>query len=395
MPSIKASIACIGKFHHFDLARQLYKRNMLERIFTGYPLWKLRDEQIPQRLITTFPWLQTLSIGLERWEFLNQKTKRELAWWSHKTFDHFVKAAMPESHILFALSSSVLEAGKKMQEQGGMFVCDRGSSHIRYQDAILRDEYARWGADFQGVDSRILSSDEESYEIADLITVPSSFSYRTFLQHGIPERKLRKVPYGVDITRFQKIADVSSEWFDVLFVGQVGFRKGIPYLLNAFQSFKHPKKRLTIVGAIQPEIKSFLNQLQMSENIRFLGVVPQTELKYIMSSSHTMVLPSIEEGLALVQAQALACGCPVIGTEHSGAEDIYTNDVEGFIIPIRNPKAITEKLQVLADNPLKHQTMSAAALQRVQSLGGWDTYGNHMAQIFTDLCSVEIIEKTN
>ena len=57
-----------------------------------------------------------------------------------------------------------------------------------------------------------------------------------------------------------------------------------------------------------------------------------------MSRSHVMVLPSIEEGLALVQAQALACGCPVIGTRHTGAEDLFSDGNEGFIVPIRNSR---------------------------------------------------------
>ena len=45
-----------------------------------------------------------------------------------------------------------------------------------------------------------------------------------------------------------------------------------------------------------------------------------------------MVQPSIEEGLSLVMAEALACGCPVIATENTGAEDLFQNNKEGFII---------------------------------------------------------------
>ena len=68
-----------------------------------------------------------------------------------------------------------------------------------------------------------------------------------------------------------------------------------------------------------------------------------------MSSSHVLVLPSVEEGLALVQAQAMACGCPLISSTNTGGEDLFSDGVEGFLVPIRSPEAIAERLQQLAD----------------------------------------------
>ena len=68
--------------------------------------------------------------------------------------------------------------------------------------------------------------------------------------------------------------------------------------------------------------------------------MPQDRLAAIMSSSHVMILPSIEEGLALVQAQAMACGCPLISSTNTGGEDLFSDGVEGFVVPIRSPEAI-------------------------------------------------------
>lgn len=59
MKNIKATLVCIGKFHLFALARELLKKGMLGRIFSGYSFWKLRDENIHQQRLETFPWLQT------------------------------------------------------------------------------------------------------------------------------------------------------------------------------------------------------------------------------------------------------------------------------------------------------------------------------------------------
>jgi glycosyltransferase involved in cell wall biosynthesis len=95
-----------------------------------------------------------------------------------------------------------------------------------------------------------------------------------------------------------------------------------------------------------------------------------------MSRSHVLALPSIEEGLALVQAQAMACGCPVVCSTNTGGEDLFTDGVEGFIVPIRDPLTLAERLQRLADDPALQRSMREAALRRVRSLGGWKEYGD-------------------
>jgi len=104
-----------------------------------------------------------------------------------------------------------------------------------------------------------------------------------------------------------------------------------------------------------------------------------------MSSSHVMVLPSVEEGLALVQAQAMACGCPLISSTNTGGEDLFTDGVEGFVVPIRSPEAIAARLQQLADDPALRQRMSEAALARVRQIGGWHQYGEAWAKLLREL----------
>ena len=160
-----------------------------------------------------------------------------------------------------------------------------------------------------------------------------------FLEMGIPESKLCKIPYGVDMRRFSKVTDPATDCFDVLFVGQVSFRKGVPDLIDAFGLLKHRRKRLRLVGVMRPEMKRYLKRNLLQGDVEFLGI-SQVQLKHIMSRSHVMVLPSIQDGFGLVLAQALACGCPVIGTRHTGAEDLFSDGNEGFIVPIRNSRMI-------------------------------------------------------
>ena len=134
--------------------------------------------------------------------------------------------------------------------------------------------------------------------------------------------------------------------FEVLFVGQVGLRKGIPYLLKAFAGLRHPHKRLTVVGSIQDDIRQLLPALP-KDDVTFTGSLPQQDVANLMRRSHVLVLPSVEEGLALVLGQALACGCPVLATVSTGAEDLFSDGIEGFIVAHRDVSAIINRLQQL------------------------------------------------
>jgi glycosyltransferase involved in cell wall biosynthesis len=86
-------------------------------------------------------------------------------------------------------------------------------------------------------------------------------------------------------------------------------------------------------------------------------------------------------------AEAMACGCPVISSANTGGNDLYTEGVEGFTIPIRDAKAIADRMQLLADEPELRREMGAAALQRVRSTGGWTEYGNRWEQLLLELTS--------
>ena len=226
--------------------------------------------------------------------------------------------------------------------------------------------------------------EENIYAVADAITVPSSAARRSFLSMGVPAEKVHVIPYGVRLEQFSPDGAPPQDEFTVLFVGSVGLRKGVPYLLEAFAAVRAPRKRLRIVGAVQEDLRALLPKLPQA-GVEFFGVLPQAELARLMSRSHVLVLPSIEEGLALVQAQAMACGCPVLCSTATGGEDLFTDGVEGYIVPARDSAALAEKMQLLADDPALQRGMREAALARVRHFGGWTTYGDHWEALLQQL----------
>ena len=261
-------------------------------------------------------------------------------------------------------------------------MCDRGSSHILYQDEILAEEYARYSVPYEPIPQWAIEKELQEYEEADLITVPSTFAYRSFVYKGVPESKLAKLPYGADLSLFHPLPK-EDDMFRVLYVGSMSLQKGIPHLLEAFAGLDLPRFELVLVGGLQEEVKPFFKRYQ--GGFRYLGFLRRAELYHHYSQASVFVIASIQEGLALVQAQAMACGLPVVATTNTGAEDLFTDGIEGFIVPIRDAEALREKVLYLYGHPKVRDEMAQAALQRVQSIGGWNEYGRKVIATYRSL----------
>jgi glycosyltransferase involved in cell wall biosynthesis len=126
------------------------------------------------------------------------------------------------------------------------------------------------------------------------------------------------------------------------------------------------------------EINKYLNKNKT--RIRFLGHVPQKDLHKYYSQGSVFSICSIEEGLALVQPQAMACGLPVVCTTNTGGEDIVRDGKDGFVIPIRNIEKLKEKLLYLYKNPEERNKMSKSAKERVSTGFTWDDYGDKIVK---------------
>lgn len=383
---MKVVLSVLGKFHTFDLAREMHSREALTRIFTTYPRFKLRDEGIPSNKIQTFPWYHTPYMAMRLRDHVNLKLVYIWEYLDRITFDRHTARNLPECDIFVGISSAALASGQHAKSMGARYVCDRGSAHIRTQDDLLRDEYAHWNEPYTPTDPRIVEREEAEYTEADCITVPSSFSARTFAQQGVDTNKVKVLGYGVNLQHFYPSVDRQAGTFNVLFAGGAHLRKGIPYLLQAYRALKHPRKTLSFAGTCPPDLIHLMKRANLwPEDVRLLGHLNRDQLRDCMSRSHALVLPSIEDGFGLVLAQALACGCPVIASEHTGAPDLIEDGQAGFIVPIRRGDLIAERLQRLADEPALQQRLRLGALDTVRNIGGWQAYGDQAMAIYQGL----------
>ncbi len=363
-------------FWMFDHARELSRRGWDVSLFTATPGWMV-DRTAARRIHVKLGWatwaqalrrLGRLRIDLpESWFWwMGRRARSELGAWAARHLD--------DVEIVDTLSGWGLEAGAAVQRRGGRHVCSRGSSHILFQKAILEDEFARWSCPKHGgFPDWVVARELAEYESADAIAVPSRFVLRTFLEHGVPARKLHLCPYGANLSLFSPRPRHDGR-FRVLFVGSVSIRKGIGYLLEAVRPLvRRNRLDLWLVGAVSREARALLDR--HGDLFTHKGFVHSSRLAETYSQGSVLVLPSVEEGLGRVQVQAMACGLPVIATANTGVEDLLTDGKEGFVVPIRDSGAIRERLEWMLEHPAERERMAEAALQRVAALGGWQAYG--------------------
>jgi hypothetical protein len=389
MPDVKLPRVVLtthGRFHSFDLAEQLQRAGLLRAIFTPYPKFKLRDTRVDPALIRSFPWV----LGAHRLlagQPVPLAVKQSLQHWSGQAIDQYAKLTRPDCEILMALSGGGLSSGEAVQRAGGRYVCDRGSTHMRYQMSILAEEYDLAGIPFNPDAERTILREEREYAQADAITVPSRFAARSFVERGVDPAKLHTIPYGVDLKDFAPKAPRDGQ-FRIVFVGHLGVRKGIGYLLKAFRMAALPGAKLVLIGSSDNETDALLKGDSL-ENVEITGRLPRDRVALEMSRASVLVLPSIEDGFGMVMSQALACGCPVIATTNTGGEDLFEHGKEGFIVPIRDPAAMAESIVRLYREPGLLEAMSKAARDRVVDIGGWSEYGARMIALFQSLLATE------
>ncbi len=214
---------------------------------------------------------------------------------------------------------------------------------------------------------------QEMAEEADLANgwaAASRYTALTLAEHGIPAEKIHVVPYGVDLKSFQPRSQppAKGDPFTIVYVGSLIQRKGLSYLLDAVRALKSKNIRLLLRGrgAVDRDLLKSYSDVDFDLK---LGL-PLSELVQDIQRSDVFVLPSLTEGFAQVILEAMACGVPVITTANTCAPDVLTEGEHGFILPIRDPTAIEEKLVWGLDNrdALAAMGRSAAAQAEIFTL---------------------------
>jgi len=289
--------------------------------------------------------------------------------------------------IVVASYGTARFAFEAMQRTGGRAVLSYPIAHNRYQarvyaeEAALEPEFAAALPRTDLLPQEYSERLETECELADCILVGSEFVRDSFIDIGYDAARIAVVPYGVDTSRFApRSGPRKDRTFRVLFVGQIGQRKGMSYLLKAFEQFHRPNTELHIVGSY---VSGHEVYRRFADLYRHTPNVPQSELPALFHEADVFVFPSLIEGMPLVVLEAMACGVPVITTKHGPAE-IVRDGTDGFFVPIRNAEAIAMRLEQLHRDPNLGAQMGRNARERALQFT-WDHYAGRAADVVLNM----------
>jgi len=177
------------------------------------------------------------------------------------------------------------------------------------------------------------------------------------------------------------VPDETASGEGVLYVGRLAPKKGLEYLIKAMADVD---AQLTIVGDGSERERLESLAASTDANIVFVGGVAPDKVDQYYRDAAVFVLPSIEgEGMPNVVLEAMSWGLPVVATDSGGLPTVMEDGETGYVVAMRNPETLADKISELLDDPPRHKRMGAAARQHVQEKYSWDWLIEELEKLYT------------
>jgi glycosyltransferase involved in cell wall biosynthesis len=361
------------------LVTALASRNYLDRFHTTLAFGPRRLEITPT-LVVSHPVLETLRLVAQRlrlsWTVRHEKWVLSFDRVAHR-LDRIVSKKVHSQDAVYTYEDAALETIRVAKERQICSVYELPIAYFELTQRLCQEEairYPHWEPTLLTTRDSPLKSNRKRAEmdLADIVVCPSQF-----VADSIPQRKkVVVVPFGSPDPAMVPQRSRSRNRVRVLFAGTLSQRKGLADLFAAIRLIDRRDIEWIVLGAAMMPLDFYRR-----ECAEFVYEPPRShrEALSLMSRCDILVLPSIVEGRALVLQEAMACGLPIIASTNTGADDLIVPDETGFLVPIRNPRAIAEAILRLADDRDLLEYMSEHS-RRKASEYTWSRYTNQIIQ---------------
>lgn len=366
---MRIAIVTSGRFHVLDLARELAALGHDVAFYSYVPRRRAEQFGLPRRchrslLPFVLPLIVAQRKGPKSWG-------NRLEPLLQRTLDGLVARRLEPCDVFIGMSGLCVKSAEAAREKyGAKIILERGSRHILSQKEILE---AIPGLARPAVPEFNLQRELWGYEFADVVSIPSLHVERSFLERGFSREKLCRNPYGVDLTMFPPTAKPANRMPTLIFAGTWGLQKGCDVLTEALRD---QPWRLIHVGSVGdlplPQLPNFESR----------GLVPQSKLASVYAQADVFVQPSRQEGLSLVQAQALACGLPLVCTDRTGGEDLAEFLEDPSWVTVVQPEDVTALRNAITKAFDKATTQKGMRniLRSARDRLSWQAYGERYEQ---------------
>ena len=368
------------------LLNQLNIQNQLEKFLTTIGFGKganpyiasfckeKRQYAIPDKIVSR-QWMPEFARLLSKGD---QARKRERADQCYQALDKKLSRELSNltSKILHAYEDGCAFSFVQAKQLGLQCSYELPIAHWATVRRLLAEEaerYPQWEPTLESTreSEEKLFRKEEELRLADRITCPSQFVLDSIPVEIKQKTPCQVSPFGsppcepVDFERSPK-----NDSLKLLFVGSMSQRKGLADLFEAMKLLKNEPVSLSILG--QPSMQMEFYRKYFSE-FEYFPPCNNQKVREIMKAHDALVLPSIVEGRALVQQEALSCGLPIIVTPNAGGTDLVDEGKTGHLVPIRSPEKIAEAISMLIINRVNKNEIKKWCLTKA-SFYTWSDY---------------------
>ncbi len=290
-----------------------------------------------------------------------------------------------EIDIIHCWPLGSLRTLKTAKRLGVPTVLERANAHTGFAYEVVRKECEKLGVVLpagheHAYNPSVLAKEEAEYEAAFRLLCPSDFVAQTFLDNGFSREKLMRHQYGYDESVYRPGGQHQDDrqGLTMLFVGGCAPRKGLHYALEAWlRSPASSRGRFLIAGAFVPGYAEKLAPMLSHRSIEVLG--HRSDVPELMRKSHVLVLPSIEEGSALVTSEARASGCVLLVSEAAGA--ICQHMENALVHRVGDVEELTRHITLLDANPDVLAKLRAASLSTIEEIT-WKAAGVRLLAVY-------------
>ena len=227
------------------------------------------------------------------------------------------------------------------------FIVSLRGAHINYSpilDLKLADAYRKY---FPHIDGFHAVSEDIGREAT---------------KYGAEKNKIKVIHSSIKDELFLMESEVykSGNTLDIISIGRFHWKKGYHYALDAMKILNDSKINFTYSiiaqGKIPEEITFLIDEYGLADKVNIIPGMKHDELIKKLQSSHLLILPSVEEGIANVVLEAMATGIPVLTTDCGGMDEVVNDRINGYIVPVRDPVLLSEKIKQFINSDFEFKT---------------------------------------
>ncbi|HMK45310.1 MAG TPA: glycosyltransferase family 4 protein [Methanocella sp.] len=234
------------------------------------------------------------------------------------------------------------------------------------------------------------------FALADRIIAVSEWVKFDIVKYRIDPGKIVPIHNGINVNEFRPTDSKNlRRQFGVadspmlLFVGRMITQKGVSYLISAMPTVlkRHPAARLFLVGrgnALEG-LKRQVEAMGLEKNVVFSGYLSEEQLKEAYGTCDLFVLPSVWEVLPIAILEAMSSGRPVVCTTAGGNQELVRDGVNGLVVPMRNPEALAEKINILLEDREKRMAMGLQSRKIAEEEFDWGLIAARTKDVYEDL----------